>query len=411
MAKTYNKQWKSFGETVRSSHTIVRLVLLIIIVFTASVAASALATWKEPLSSPLTELSTFKFLRTSLLPTKENKMVYGFLPYWNLHDAVIHDPLTRIGYFSLAIAADGSLSKQTVDTEPGYAKLKSDDFLTLSETLAENEIPMDIVLTQFNATTIETFLASKEAQETLFAELDSLLLAYPFNGINVDIEYASTPSAELRDDLSIFMHRLNMHLDEKYEDIELSIDVFASAAKDTQIWDLRAITPSVDYFIIMAYDFHHRSSTTAGPVAPLFSEPNLSSDISTFLKLFLEKIPNDKLVLGVPFYGYEWQTTSRESRSFTYPGTGSAATYERVQELLTRQSELSVQRHWDDTALAPYLSYTEDGETYIVYYEDVRSLSFKFDFVNQLNLRGIAIWALGYEGTDTTLWDSIDEKL
>jgi spore germination protein len=71
---------------------------------------------------------------------------------------------------------------------------------------------------------------------------------------------------------------------------------------------------------------------------------------------------------------------------------------------------LKVQEHWNDQALAPYLSYVEDGKNYIIYYENPRSISYKLDLVNQLDLGGVAIWALGYEGEDRVLWDVIDSK-
>jgi spore germination protein YaaH len=49
--------------------------------------------------------------------------------------------------------------------------------------------------------------------------------------------------------------------------------------------------------------------------------------------------------------------------------------------------------------------------TYVVYFENSRSLSYKLDYVNQLNLGGIAIWALGYEGDSRELWDVVNRKL
>ena len=72
---------------------------------------------------------------------------------------------------------------------------------------------------------------------------------------------------------------------------------------------------------------------------------------------------------------------------------------------------LSVEEHWNENALSPYLTYVEDGETFVLYYEDSRSLSYKLDYVNQLDLGGIAIWALGYEGDSRELWDVINRKL
>ena len=162
----------------------------------------------------------------------------------------------------------------------------------------------------------------------------------------------------------------------------------------------------------MAYDFHRRSSTQAGPVAPLFAgEAAFDLDIHQNLRSFLSQVPKEKILLGVPFYGYEWQTESRLQKSNTFPETGATATYKRVQKILQKKDELQVQTGWDDAALSPYLSYIEDGEIWMIYYEDPTSISFKLEYVQQLDLAGIAIWALGYEGEHRELWDKIEERI
>jgi spore germination protein YaaH len=73
--------------------------------------------------------------------------------------------------------------------------------------------------------------------------------------------------------------------------------------------------------------------------------------------------------------------------------------------------EKTAKEHWDSDALSPYITYTEGGKIQTIYYENSRSLSYKLDLVNETNMGGIAIWALGYEGSSRELWDVIDHKL
>jgi spore germination protein YaaH len=212
--------------------------------------------------------------------------------------------------------------------------------------------------------------------------------------------------------MSKFIAQLRSHLDSRYENIELSIDMYAGASSNQSIWDIEAIAPHVDYIIVMAYDFHRRSSPQAGPVAPLFGGKELwDSDINQHLQEFLKMVPAEKILLGIPFYGYEWQTTNRDAQSHTFPDTGSTAQIGRVKELLARKDELKVEEGWNEQALSPYLSYVENGDTYVIYYENSRSISYKLDYVNQLDLGGVAIWALGYEGNSRELWDVINRKV
>jgi spore germination protein YaaH len=367
---------------------------------------------KQPLISPINSNTTFSFL-PGVTKKNGNRVVYGFLPYWNIKQVELQPELTNLGYFSLNVAGNGEISTtQEGNIEPGYSKLKSDELLQLFEAAQSKKIKSEIILAQFNNDDIAAFLTSSTAQQRLFKSLDSILLAYPFSGINIDFEYTGEVTPGLKTHMTQFIADLNKHLNEKYSGVTLSIDMYSSAASSHMIWDVEAIGQNVDYIIIMAYDFHRRSSPTAGPVAPIFGGKTMwDSDISDHLQDYLKVVPSSKLLLGVPFYGYEWKTLNGDAQAFTLPDTGTTASYKRVQEILAKKDELQIEEKWNDTALSPYVIYKENGATHIMYYDNSRSLSYKLDFVNQLDLAGIAIWALGYEGDYRELWDIINKKM
>jgi spore germination protein YaaH len=408
MNKMWSKTWSLL--TLKHLTTWEHVVVFITSVILTSVAL-VWWLWDTPLTSPLNTSSAFRFLTGKTPISTSEKIIYGFLPYWNLRDSTFQPELTHLAYFSLEIGANGNIVTQTEDgaNEPGYSRLQSDN---LFDAIATSSAKPEIVFTQFNADTITAFLASKPAQEQFLESLDAILLAYPFSGVNIDIEYSGTVTDSLRTNYVEFISLLNQHLDNRYGNINLSIDVYASAASRRTIWDIPALEPHLDHIIVMAYDFHRSSSVVAGPVAPLFGgKKEWDSDISEHLQAMLQVVPSQKIILGIPFYGYEWQTTSRDSQAHTFPDSGSTASFKRVQALLAQEEELKVQQHWNEAALSPYLSYQEDDEIYVIYYENSRSISYKLDYVNQLDLGGIGIWALGYEGNNRELWDVINRKL
>ena len=45
-----------------------------------------------------------------------------------------------------------------------------------------------------------------------------------------------------------------------------------------------------------------------------------------------------------------------------------------------------------------------------LYYDDAQALGLKYDLINRYNLRGAAIWALGYDGTRTELYAMLKAK-
>lgn len=392
--------------------TIIKLVVIVLITFCSAAAVSIWWFWDAPLASPISSMTMFRFLAEPH-SAHSNKAVYGFLPYWNLNKVTIQPEVTHLGYFSLGITSNGTLRTREADyQEPGYTGLQSDRFLELASQMEQQNGSVEIVLTQFDADEITAFLASEDAQQKMMESLDDVILAYPVSGVNIDIEYAGTITPQVRNNMTRFVRNLRSHLNSRYDSIDLSIDMFASASKDQSIWDIQAIAPEVDYIIVMAYDFHRRSSPQAGPVAPLFGGKELwDSDINQHLQAFLTYVPAQKILLGIPFYGYEWQTTNRDAQSHTFPDTGSTAQMDRVKELLAQKDELQVEEGWNEQALSPYLSYVEDGNTYVLYYENSRSISYKLDYVNQLDLGGVAIWALGYEGDSRELWDVINRKV
>lgn len=387
------------------------LLALIALVITTSLALWWF--WEAPLQSPLTNNPMFLFLQGQETPASSGKVIYGFLPYWNMNKTTIHPELTHLAYFSLTIAGDGSvITREGQATEPGYHRMSSEAFLEIANQTKAQGGQVELVLTQFNNDDIVSLVSSPAAQDRLLAAVDAALLAYPFSGINIDIEYTGPMTPQLKRNMTGLVQKMNQHLDQKYDHITLSIDMYASAASKEQLWDVQAIGQEVDYIIVMAYDFHRRSSPQAGPVAPLFGGKEYwDSDISEHLQAFLQVVPSEKILLGIPFYGYEWQTTSADPQATTFPNSGSTASFERVQTILNDRQILGVTEAWNEAALSPYLSYQKNGETYVIYYENSRSLSYKLDYVNQLDLGGIAIWALGYEGSSRELWDVVQRKL
>ncbi len=416
--KKHQDQWQQANGLARfwqQYRTKIKLILTGAIISMIAAVMTIWFLWEVPLLSPVSSLSQFQFLTSQAKPQEKAKprIVYGFLPYWNLNKVTVQPELTHLSYFGLNISADGTILTQTEDgTHPGYSKLDSNQLLKLSNRVGDNGDQLDLVLVQFENETIRQIVSNPEAHQNLLTSLDSILLAYPIGGINIDIEYSGEVSDELRADFVNLIRKIDQHLEKKFGGIQLSIDMYASASSEKTIWDVKEIGRYVDYIVVMAYDFHQRSSAQAGPVAPLFGGSKLwSTDIHQHLRNYLKVVPKEKILLGVPFYGYEWQTDSRSPQANTYPDTGSTASYKRVKEILTRQDELQVETHWDDTALCPYLSYLEDDNIYMIYYENPTSISFKLEYVKQLDLAGIAIWALGYEGHTRELWDQVNKRI
>lgn len=389
--------------------------LLIVIVGTSYFAF--LRFYWEPLSQDklFSGLTGFSYLHIFSSPKPlESAEVYGFLPYWTMKTAVIPDEVTDVAYFSVLFDDRGSLvERQSGVLETGYARLQSDDFTDwmVTQKTAGRNVHITIVGTSNDD--IAALVTNPDSRQQFRENISQLLISYPFDGLQLDFELAGTTSSSVQAGYVELVRGLREELDTIDPNILLSVAVFGTAAsKNTDFWDIAQLAPHIDRLIIMSYDYHVRSSQMAGPVAPLFGKETgrYEDDITSNIRDFLSYVPPEKILLGVPFYGYEWQVVQGEPGAATFPDSGATATYKRVQELLIDEG-VEVEEGWDSAALSPFVVYNDGSQKKIIYYDNPRSLSYKLDLVQQLGLKGIAIWALGYEGEQTELWEVIQQKL
>jgi len=365
-------------------------------------AAVKWGSWSEPLMSPLSEI---RGQRSGVSNWKsqiggERKIVTGFLPYWNFkyEPAIQYGKLTHLAFFGLNVNGDGTIQKREKqgNLEPGWTAYQSAKMGEIVRKTHDNGAKVILVLRAFDNQTIESVLSSPARREKLIGETLEAVKTKNLDGVNIDFEYVGTATSEMRNEFVEFVRSLRARPSDSFH---LSIDTYADAADNDRIWDITALGEIADYIVIMGYDFTRPNSDYSGPVAPLHY---IKEAVAAYSKI----VPLEKLVLGVPYYGYEWPTLSKEPISKT-TDAGYLATYKRIQELILGAGS---QLGWDSESFTPYLISTESGKTTQVFYDDTRSLGLKYDLVNETGMAGAAIWALGYEGEHPELWKLLEEK-
>jgi hypothetical protein len=104
--------------------------------------------------------------------------------------------------------------------------------------------------------------------------------------------------------------------------------------------------------------------------------------------------------LGVPYYGYDWEVNSGNVPAGT-TSSGSAKTYAKAAKEVG-----SYGRKWDSDSHTPYYRYSNHQ----VWYDGGQSLGYKYDLVNNKNLKGVGVWALGYDWGRNELWNRLIDK-
>ena len=338
-------------------------------------------------------------LRVSGTPKKE---VYGFFPYWMVgqEEKVNIDQLTAVGLFGLEVDGKGNIITRSGEGEdPGWTMWndpKLNDFIARAK---KKRIRVEITMKAFDRTNIENLVKSDEAQKVFISNVLHLVNLKSINGVNLDFEYVGTPPESVTAGFTRLVTNLNAELKRQVPGSSLTIDTYINAAAIPGIFDVELLADQSDALILMGYDIHTPKGDP-GPVAPLDG----SVSILGFLQSYLEKVPAEKIVLAVPYYGYDWPLKEDGTASGE---PGKTLPYAEIAEFSKGKAI-----RWDETAQSPSFSYI-DAETKtprVVYFENIRSLGAKYDLINKKNLKGMGIWALGYDGLNNDLRSLIIEK-
>jgi spore germination protein YaaH len=344
-----------------------------------------------------TTLPTTSALRsTSTASCNLNKKVYGWHPYWvgSVYTNYDWDLLSDFCYF------DYSVSPTTGNNTNTSFAWATSAAVTAAKTHSVN---IHFCATLFASHS--TFWASSTAQQTFITNAINLLNSRGGNGLNIDFEgMGSSDKTPFKN----FMVNLCNQVHAANPNYKVSMALYAVDWSSS--FDMPVLNTVVDNFIIMGYDYYYSGSTTAGPEAPLYNfqtgyNYTLSKSITYYLKL--GATPN-KLLLGLPWYGREWETTGSTAPSPTTGNFTSSRTFTYVKSNPTTYS--TANKHWEANSFNPYYSYVSGGANRQCWIDDAYSMGRKFDMVNQRGLGGIGIWALGYDDGYQDFWQAIRNK-
>jgi spore germination protein len=182
--------------------------------------------------------------------------------------------------------------------------------------------------------------------------------------------------------------------------VSLSIDVSPTALIQPYLTDVSALAPFVHAVILMDYDFHYQNSSVTGAVSPVNGAGITAEyDTETSVKEALTVLPASKIIMGIPLYGYKWETLSSNPHAAIIPGTGITMSSRSVEKFLATCASCSAQ--FDPVSKESFVVYKDQdtGTFHQMYYPDKQVMQAKLDLMHKYHLGGIALWALGYEGS------------
>jgi len=334
--------------------------------------------------------------------------VIGFLPYWFVGkvDKDYTEYLTTLSYFGFTITSNGSIQKydKPGEVEPGWYALTSGKLDDILAQARQKNVTLSLTVFSGDQDAIMELVSDPTVHAaTLIEEVAPIMQKYHFTDLNIDIESVFQASESARENFTVFIGEVRRLMDEKRLGT-LSIDSSPTDLIKTRLIDIKGIAPYIHKIILMTYDYHYGGSIIAGAVAPNFGAGIDSEfDVQTGVEKAMEVLPKEKIIMGVPLYGYRWETITESTRSATISGSGVVVSNRTMEEFLVSCATCSAT--YDAVSNEQHVVYrdADTGTFYQAYYPDIMTMKEKIRLANNYGLGGVALWALGYDGKDILL--------
>jgi len=283
------------------------------------------------------------------------------------------DFLTYLSPFSYSIRPNGDLNVL-------------DDAGVLEAARRERVMPLMVVTNfgenGFDSELAHAVLSSVQVQNRLLDNIISIMRQKGYGGLNIDFEYLYPNDREAYNQ---FLRRVVNRLRPEGYKVSTALAPKISAGQAGTLYeahDYPAHGSMVDFVILMTYEWGWVGGRPWA-VAPI-------NEVRKVLDYAVTAIPRNKIMMGVPLYGYDWR--------LPYVQGVTRAEIISPQEAVRRAARYGAEIRYNYIYQSPYFFYTdENGANHEVWFEDARSVQAKYNVVKEYGLRGVSYWELTLE--------------
>ncbi len=233
---------------------------------------------------------------------------------------------------------------------------------------------------EFRSEGINRIMANANLRNRFINSLITVCHRFHFQGINVDLEDLTISDNE---QLTNFIKELAKLFHDN--DMYVTQDI----APFNNDYDVQSLARYNDYLFLMAYD-EHNSESKPGDIAS-------QHWVERATDWAAKNIPNDKLVLGLAAYGYDW------------PDGDKGSTMSFDQTMASALDAGTTIRFNDDSYNLSFSYYDDENQLHHVYFTDAATLFNVMRFGITYHLAGFGVWRLGTE--DHRLWNFYGKDL
>ena len=344
--------------------------------------------------------NVFEVQKKSYKTIKDNREVFGWHPYWmgSSWEQYPFELLSTISYFSYSVEPKTGLNKN-----PEHLDDWNNSALLDSAKAKNTRVLLTISL--HGESNQRIFLDNPLLWNNLYQDVSKLLLARDADGIDINFENIPTSfSTEFADFIKGFDQYLSTEFQNNSKEAPF-ISLTLPASKGRKSFALKRLNDIIDLFVIMGYNYNGTTSPEA--IAPLQAENDFS--LLKTLAYYKERIDFSKTILALPYYGILWDILPDEKEGVKAT-VDRRLTYSEIQNVFLKNDQVSADLELDPISMSKiYRIAFEDNSMKEIHFDDAFTLSKKYDFAMNNNLKGVGMWALGYDNGQKELWNLIED--
>ena len=338
-------------------------------------------------------------LAASQFARKLSADVYGYLPYWEIDsgtDAYLrYDLLTDIALFSVGFTSTGAISTSGT----GYPAVTGSTAATIVSHAHAAGVRVDLTVTSFGFAKNAAFFTDPAAMSTAAAAISDLVRSEGLDGVNLDVEllYGENFAA-----YGLFVGQIRTALRSWNPAAQVSVATNGNTSGANMA--NQALANGADRVFVMGYSYRTAGSSPAGAIAPIVRSGTQTSLAWTLDMYAAKGVPAARILLGLPYYGRSWTTTTGLLNAST---TGSAGVFIPSDSVSGIPAGTVINHDSIEGVRWFALQDPTTGTWTQTYFDDPITLRAKYDLANQRRLGGVGIWTLGYDRGIAGYWDAL----
>ncbi len=304
--------------------------------------------------------------------TRRTLTVSGYA-YPNINKATFEQTLpylSRLTIFGYGFTPEGNL-------------ISIRDLPLIEAALSQNVAPYMLLSSitedgNFSGERASLLFRNRDVQNRVIAAVIDTMQRKGYQGLDVDFEYIPREDSEgfleFLENATAQLHAAGypVHVDLAPKTYDDQPGLLYEAHNYSEIGKI------VDTVLLMTYEWGYAYGPPLA-VAPL-------DQVRQVVSYAVGEIPREKILMGIPNYGYDWTLPFEK---------GDKATNIGNQYAVRLAARYGAEIQFDQRAASPYFRYRdEQGRSHIVWFEDIRSIEAKYALLDEFSLLGSGYWTI-----------------